>query len=186
MASKEDTQLNSEQEVTSSAKKQRMKKCGKCGTIKPLEEFNNSDTSHDGKQSYCKKCKSAMHQQRHRQNTRARLRHHMATRIQSQLGDLAPSSLTKDLEDYLGYRISALVKSLRVDLMEREGKKLNDALEEGYHVDHLKPLSSYEVVKDGAIDWDVFKECWAIENLKAIPAAENLAKGAKYDKSVGG
>lgn len=157
-----------------------MKKCAKCGNIKALDEFNASDTSHDGRQSYCKKCKSAMHKQRHRQNTRARLRHHMATRIQSQLGKHSPPNLTKNLEEYLGYRIPTLVKSLRADLMEREGKKLNDALEEGYHIDHLKPLSSYQVICGEVVDWEAFKECWAISNLKAIPAAENLAKGAKY------
>lgn len=159
----------------------RLKKCAKCGNKKPLVDFDKSDTSHDGHQSYCKQCKNAMHGQRHKQNVRARLRHHMATRIQSQLGDLAPSSLTRDLDTYLGYPISQLVKALRADLMEREGKKLNQALEEGYHVDHIKPLSSYQVIRDGEVDWDTFRECWAIKNLKAIPASVNLAKGAKYD-----
>lgn len=161
---------------------QKTKKCAKCGGVKALDEFNSSETSHDGKQSYCKKCKGNLHKQRHRQNSRARLRHHIATRAQSQLGDLAPSALTKDLDTYLGYRIPTLVKALRADLMEREGKKLNDALEEGYHVDHIKPLSSYSVIKDGAVDWDAFRECWAISNLKVIPAADNLAKGAKWDE----
>lgn len=161
--------------------KPRLKKCAKCGQKKMLLDFDKSDTSHDGHQSYCKKCKNAMHQQRHKQNVRARLRHHMATRIQSQLGDLAPPRITKDLDTYLGYPLSRLVQSLRADLMQREGKKLNQALEEGYHIDHIKPLSSYKVVKEGEVDWEAFRECWAVENLKAIPAAENLAKGAKYE-----
>lgn len=162
--------------------KARLKRCAKCGQKKPLDAFNKSDTSHDGHQSYCKQCKSNMHKQRHKQNARARLRHHMATRIRSQLGDLAPENLTKDLDDYLGYRVAALVKALRADLKEREGKKLSVALEEGYHVDHIRPLSSFQVIRNGVVDWEEFRRCWAIDNLTAIPAHVNLAKGAKYDE----
>ncbi len=29
------------------------------------------------------------------------------------------------------------------------------------------------------VDWDEFKRCWAMTNLSAIPADENLKKGAK-------
>jgi len=32
------------------------------------------------------------------------------------------------------------------------------------------------------VDWDEFQRCWAINNLRAISADENLAKGARYDE----
>jgi len=85
------------------------------------------------------------------------------------------------MESHLGYRISALVKALGKDLKEREGhtRKLRDALNEGYHIDHVRPLSSFNVIADDGVDWDEFQKCWAIGNLTAIPAEENLAKGAQ-------
>lgn len=33
-----------------------MKKCGRCNETKPLDDFHNSKSLKDGKQSYCKKC----------------------------------------------------------------------------------------------------------------------------------
>jgi hypothetical protein len=93
------------------------------------------------------------------------------------------------LEYYLGYRITALVKALGKDLKEREGshRKLRDALNEGYHIDHKRPLSSFNVVilenHVEMVDWEEFKRCWSISNLMAIPAVENLKKGASYDEA---
>lgn len=33
-----------------------MKQCGKCGEVKPLEEFNNVKRNKDGKHTYCRVC----------------------------------------------------------------------------------------------------------------------------------
>ncbi len=154
--------------------------------------FGKHDSS-DGLQSICHTCKNKANTKARDQNTRARLRHHIATRCLTQLGPLAPDDLTKNLEDYLGYKISMLEKALRLDLKAREGddRKLRDALNEGYHIDHIKPLSSYDVVRAATgeqagdievVDWDIFRECWDIDNLSAISAEENLAKGASYEE----
>jgi hypothetical protein len=88
------------------------------------------------------------------------------------------------LEKYRGYKITWLVKHLRNDLKGREGnsRKLRDALNEGYHIDHIRPLSLYQVVDEkGEVNWEEFQDCWAVENLSAITAEENLAKGSKYN-----
>jgi hypothetical protein len=105
----------------------------------------------------------------------------------TQLGkELTPTNFVANLEDYLGYKISTLVKHLSRDLKEREGvgRKLRDALNEGYHIDHIHPLSRFAVVGtddlgEGFVNWEAFRECWSMANLTAIPAEENLAKGAK-------
>lgn len=194
------------------------KRCIKCKKWQPRETtyddetgeilekacFGKHESSDDGLQSICQRCKNKMNTKSREQNTTARLRHHISTRCAFQLGKLMPDHFARDLEDYLGYRIKTLVKHLRVKLKEREGndRKLRDALNEGYHVDHIKPLSSYMVictecgdqtpyenddighdfmdVAEQYVDWEVFKLCWAVENLEAIPADENLKKGAKY------
>ncbi len=189
------------------------KKCIKCrawkarkaildpvtGEVLEKKGFGDHNSS-DGLQSICHSCKNKRTTELRSKNTKAQLRHHISTRCLTQLGKLAPDKFTVGLEGYLGYRITALVKHLRKDLKEREGKdrKLRDALQEGYHIDHIMPLSSYDVVvrdpQDGyrsqyptiqvddewrMVDWVAFRDCWRIENLSAIPAAENLTKGAK-------
>lgn len=187
------------------------KKCIKCRAWKPrqvievedgediLKGFGDHDTSSDGLQSICFKCKNVANVAARKKNVPARIRHHTATRCLTQLGEHAPDGLSANLEDYLGYKITALVKHLRADLKEREGpkRKLRDALNEGYHIDHIIPLSSFMVLVDESgdpalvgkerakemegkkgIDWNEFRKCWAMNNLRAIPAEENLAKGA--------
>lgn len=153
------------------------------GLVLEKKGFGDHNSS-DGLQSICHECKNLANTAAREKNVSARIRHHTATRCLTQLGELAPETFTADMESYLGYKITALVKALRKDLKEREGpkRKLRDALNEGYHIDHKRPLSSFNVImQDAFVDWDEFKLCWAIENLRAIPSAENLAKGAKLE-----
>lgn len=181
------------------------KKCIKCRAWKAREDILDDEgnlvekrgfglhNSSDGLQSICHTCKNAANVVSRAQNSTARVRHHISTRCAAQLGDLFPEEFTKNIEDYLGYRIKTLINSLRDKIKAREGpdRKLRDALNEGYHIDHIIPLSSFKVIIDEVedahrsathqVDWYVFKECWAIENLEAIPAEVNLAKGSKTD-----
>lgn len=182
--------------------KRKEKRCIKCrewqprvdvlagdGSLVTKHGFGKHKESSDGLQSICYACKNIMNNKARQKNVTARLRHHTATRCLTQLGkELTPKNFVTNLEDYLGYRIAKLVKHLSHDLRRREGRKrkLRDALNEGYHIDHIRPLSLYKVVwtdRGGTkhIDWDIFRECWRIENLTAIPGIENLQKGAKYD-----
>ncbi len=169
------------------------KKCIKCRTWKPrsniLSEdgevvskkgFGENKDSSDGLQSICMACKHTMNTKSRNRNVTARIRHHTGTRCLTQLGDAAPTGFVKDLETHLGYTIRTLVRHLGADLKEREGssRKLVDALNEGYHIDHIYLLSKFPVVVGGEVDWGEFRKCWAIDNLMAIPAEENLKKGA--------
>ena len=161
----------------------RLKKCVKCGAKKDPSEFGTNNDTHDGRQTYCNECKNALGVRRREKNVSARLRHHIATRITDQLGNHCPKDITRRLDYYLGYKVSTLVKALREDLKQREGedRSLRAALNEGYHVDHLRPLRLYKVVVNGQVDWDEFQRCWDPKNLSAIPAQENLSKGGKWD-----
>lgn len=179
------------------------KKCIKCrcwklradkedgdGNVIDKRQYGLHESSSDGLQSICYSCKNVANTAARNKNATARIRHHTGTRCLTQLGAKAPKQFVANLEDYLGYRITALVKALGKDLKSREGpkRKLRDVLNEGYHIDHIKPLSSFKVVVQSqkgiwSIDWDEFRKCWDISNLRAIPADENLAKGAQYDVS---
>ena len=160
--------------------------------------FGKHADSNDGLQSICFACKNIMNNLARTKNVTARIRHHTATRCLTQLAGHVPKNFVTELESYLGYRVKALVKHLSKDLREREGprRKLRDALNEGYHIDHIRPLSLYKVIRTqelrdkigkeygdgGTVDWEAFRECWRIVNLTAIPAKENLQKGAKYEE----
>jgi hypothetical protein len=159
--------------------KERMRKCIKCGERKLLTEFGKHSKDSNELQSYCKACKNGLHKKRMEDNLTARVRHHFATRIASTLGRYAPKKLVQDLETYLGYPMRKLIMALDEELKLREGISLRSAMIRGYHIDHIRPLSSFKVVLDNDVDWDEFQRCWAIENLRAISAQENLAKGAK-------
>ncbi len=173
------------------------KKCIKCrrwllranieddsGEVVEKRRFGLNEDSSDGLQSICYSCKNISNTRARSKNATQRIRHHTGTRCLTQLGKNAPLQFVTCMEDYLGYKITTLVKALGKDLKSREGpkRKLRDALNEGYHIDHIVPLSSFPVVgDDGVVDWDVFRKCWDIRNLRAIPAEENLAKGAKHE-----
>ncbi len=175
------------------------KKCIKCrrwllraniededGNATEKRRFGLNEDSADGLQSICYDCKGIANKRARGKNATQRIRHHTGTRCLTQLGKSAPKQFVLCMEDYLGYKITALVKALGKRIKEDEGpkRKLRDALNEGYHIDHIIPLSSFGVVDDqGVVDWDVFRECWAISNLRAIPAEENLAKGATHVKA---
>jgi hypothetical protein len=44
-----------------------------------------------------------------------------------------------------------------------------------WHIDHIRPMASFDFTdgKDGE-DW---QRCWALANLRMLPAEENMAKG---------
>lgn len=159
----------------------RRKKCPKCGTKKPRtsEYFAKHDTSGDGLSSYCKVCRNALRKRKQQSNIRMRLKHHIGTRVAKQCTDL-PAQYMKHLERYLGYSISKLRVHLNKKLLERDGDEegitLKEALNQSYHLDHIHPLSKFDVTY---ITDEAFRECWAIDNLEMIPAEVNLRKGSK-------
>lgn len=158
--------------------KVRRKKCAKCGEAKELAAFPKHSTSSDGFASYCKTCRNGLRNRRHR-NTRARLRHHIYTRVAAQLNNAnvsIPRGCVTDLDKYFGYRISALRDHLEQDLQGREQISLKESFDRGYHLDHRYPLSRFNIT---SIECQAFRDCWAMSNLRMVPAAVNLAKGAK-------
>jgi hypothetical protein len=155
------------------------KKCIRCREVLLRDRFGDHN-SVDGKQSICFDCKNKRGKERREQNVRARLRHHISTRVISQLGAHCPEGVTRDLEHYLGYSFAELVRALSARLkQDYPDKKLVHVLQDGWHVDHLYPLSRYKVVVGDQVDWEEFKRCWHPSNLAAIPAEDNLRKGAK-------
>jgi hypothetical protein len=153
------------------------KHCAKCQKKHPLSDFPVNGDSSDGRGSYCRKCKSDLSKDRRIKDAGARFTHYIISRLHNEMEKSAlPADLETNLEQYLGYRMFELRKHLRIQL-KLEGKTLISTFKDGWHLDHVRPFSSFPEHKVGD---EIFRECWHYSNLKMIPALENLQKGAKY------
>jgi len=75
--------------------------------------------------------------------------------------------------DIVGYTINQLKQHLE----QQFDSKMNwDNYGSYWHIDHIKPASSFNQKND--IE---FKECWSLENLQPLEAKENMRKGARLN-----
>ena len=81
-------------------------------------------------------------------------------------------------EDLVGYTLSDLIKRLQKTMPE--GYVWNDYLNGKLHIDHIIPKSVFNYSLPKHIG---FKKCWALSNLRLLPARENQIKGNRLDKS---
>lgn len=155
----------------------RLRKCIKCRSQRPLSDFPLHATNRSGFASYCFTCKNALSKERRLRDPVARLKHYIVTRIKNELPKEAiPPDVQTNIHKYLGYKLPLLVKHLRKDIKEREGITLYESFKRGYHLDHIKPHSSFGIVN---VDSVAFRDCWHYTNLRMISSTENLKKGAK-------
>lgn len=165
---------------TSSRKAGKQKKCSRCGQVQPICEFGTNASSIDGHQSYCRACKSKLKSRRQKTDVLFRLRHHITTRSKSTLKDKTPADLYTNLEHYLGYKLYELKRQVSDELRERMDMSFIEAIRNDFHLDHIRPLSSFKLTEiDSEDGLRRFRECWHPSNLKLIPAKQNLRKGAK-------
>ena len=163
-----------------SKKAGKAKKCAKCGKVQDIQNFGSNAGSMDGHQTYCKSCKGDLKKHRQKTDILFRLRQHIVTRSKSVLKDRAPKDLYPNLEYYLGYKLYELKRQVSQELRERLDMSFLEAIRNDFHLDHVKPLSSYKITEiDSEEGLAKFRACWHPSNLKLIPAKQNLQKGAK-------
>ena len=154
------------------------KVCSKCKLPKSVDRFPPHPSTADRKAAWCKDCRAVLRKRRNQENMVARLKHHFAARMTQQLKDNGVTDippLVLEMESYLGYKMADLVTYLDDDIRDREDISLHQAFNKGYHVDHITPLSKFPF---GEIGDKTFRKCWSMDNLRAIPAQENLKKGS--------
>ena len=83
----------------------------------------------------------------------------------------------KSWEDIVGYSCIKLIRRLKKTMPK--GYTWNDYLDGKLHIDHIIPISAFNFTTLKHID---FKKCWALNNLRLLPAEENLKKGCKLTK----
>jgi 5-methylcytosine-specific restriction endonuclease McrA len=80
-------------------------------------------------------------------------------------------------ETLVGYTLNDLIKHLKKAMPE--GYNWQDFLEGKLHIDHIIPKSIFNFDSPEQID---FQRCWTLENLRLLPARENLRKHNKLLK----
>ena len=74
-----------------------------------------------------------------------------------------------------GIDYSAIISSLEKEAEEVHGKNIGQLMEEGYHVDHIIPVSNYNLE-----DPEEVGRCYHPDNLRWLPGEENKSRGNKF------
>ena len=81
-------------------------------------------------------------------------------------------------ESLVDYPLTDLIKQLQKTIPE--GYTWQDFMQGKLHIDHIIPIDVFNYTKPEHPD---FKRCWALNNLRLLPAKENLIKGNKLTRS---
>lgn len=113
------------------------------------------------------------HAARYKKDLSYTLRHRIGVAVRDALRGRRKSRTTFEL---LGYSLDDLKAHLLANL--HDGMTEADLLAGRIHIDHIRPVSSFDITSEDCQD---FKDCWALSNLQPLWAEDNLRKGAKYD-----
>ena len=80
-------------------------------------------------------------------------------------------------ETLVGYTLTELKEHLEKTMPK--GYEWIDYIKGKLHIDHITPISVFNFKKSEHID---FQRCWALENLRLLPARENLLKHNKLSR----
>ena len=79
----------------------------------------------------------------------------------------------------------ALLGYTKAELMTHLESQFTDGMSwenrSEWHIDHIRPVSSFDF---DSTDHPDFKECWALDNLQPLWAADNMSKATKWDGVV--
>lgn len=81
-------------------------------------------------------------------------------------------------ENLVGYSVKQLKR--RLNRTMPKDYSWQDFMDGKLHIDHKIPISAFNFSKPEHED---FKRCWALKNLRLLPARENLSKSAKIIES---
>lgn len=175
-----------------------MKKCTKCKTLQPRENFNKDSTRGEGLNFRCRTCDAA-YRAANREKLRADNRRWFAeNRERSRAYNRAYTTerRARDVGFDMVHRLRNRVKmafargnrSARfwdltgctiAELLEHIERQFTDGMSwenrGEWHVDHIRPCASFDLT-----DPAQQRECFHFTNLQPLWAKDNFAKGSKY------
>jgi hypothetical protein len=112
---------------------------------------------------------------RRRTNLKINLNHKISTAIRLSLRN---NKNGRKWEILVGYSLNDLIEKLEKAMPK--GYTWQDYLEGRLHIDHIIPKSVFNFNKSEHTD---FRKCWALDNLRLLPAKENRVKHNKLKRS---
>jgi hypothetical protein len=164
-------------------KKLDIKKCPECSLVKSYIKFNNSSNK-SGTEILCKICKKKKRQlykanrsderkaeikeyhKNYEINNRQRRRDYMINRRNSD-----PIFKCADIARRFIYRC------LRNNNYLKKGRTFD--INSYWQIDHIIPLTDFDLVKNGNTNWDEIKKCNQLSNLQPLTISENMSKSNK-------
>lgn len=179
-----------------------MKQCSKCKQWLTISEFHKDRTTKDKLEHRCKQCRKVNsriyyleykksikdYQQTHEKQINKYLRSRRKTNLKYNIKCKMRKSIWKSLHgskndkkwQYLvGYTADNLIKHLKKTMPKNY--TWDDYLSGKLHIDHIIPISVFNFTKPEHAD---FKRCWALSNLRLLPAKENSRKHNRMTKPL--
>jgi len=169
-----------------------LKQCSRCKQWLLLSEFCKDKSAKDGLHLYCKECKKQIDKKYNRAHKKEiaeykakYMRMRRQTDLKVNLNDKISHAILKSLkgnkagrswEELVGYTVEDLQKRLKKTMPK--GYNWDDFLNGKLHIDHIIPKSVFQFESSNHPD---FQRCWALKNLRLLPAKENLKKHAKHE-----
>lgn len=121
---------------------QAYKRCTKCGTVKPLDDFPRERRATDGRQSYCKACDLAKNRAWRRANRRREAARHRRWREDHPEYMAAAQKLYPEKHNAREAARNAVKdgRLVKPDCCEDCGGEFEPRLLQGHHADYSKPL----------------------------------------------
>ena len=147
--------------------------------LKKTKEYRqkNEDKIKEYAKKYRKEHKTEINEytlERYKTNPKFNINSKMSRRIYKALKGIKGG---QHWEEMIDYTLFDLVKRLKSTMPE--GYTWQDYMKGRLHIDHIVPVSAFNFTKPEHAD---FKRCWALSNLRLLPARENLEKRAKLFK----
>lgn len=109
-------------------------------------------------------------EKKRRENIQYKVKSNISRRIRSLL---TGGKINKSTINFLGCSIEEL--KIFIEKKFREGMSWDNYGLKGWHLDHIKPCSSFDLTKEEDV-----KKCFHYTNLQPLWAKDNLSKGAKF------
>lgn len=133
----------------------------------------NKEYYRDHKEEHLECCRK-YEENRRKTDLKFNLNERMRRRIRDSLKE---NTNGRRWESLTGYTLTDLIKRLKETMPK--GYTWQGYLSGKLHIDHRIPISAFNFTKPEHTD---FKRCWALSNLRLLPAKENIIKSNKLSR----